>query len=38
MLRRYNRLLVVCFLIADAMSAALALALAYFVRFSGPFA
>ena len=38
MLRRYNRLLVVCFLVADAVSAVFALVLAYFVRFSGPFA
>jgi Undecaprenyl-phosphate glucose phosphotransferase len=38
MVRRYNRLLVACFLIADAGSAAIALALAYFIRFSGPFA
>jgi len=38
MVTRYNRLLVACFLIADAGSAACALALAYFVRFSGPFA
>ena len=33
MLRRYNRLLVACYVVADLFSAAAAFLLAYFIRF-----
>jgi Undecaprenyl-phosphate glucose phosphotransferase len=38
MLRRYNRLLVACYVLADAVAAATAFALAYFIRFETVFA
>ena len=38
MLRRYNRLLVVCYVVADLLSAAAAFLLAYFIRFDSWFA
>jgi Undecaprenyl-phosphate glucose phosphotransferase len=37
MLRRHNRLLVVCYVVADALGAAAAFLLAYLVRFESPF-
>ena len=37
MLRRYNRLLVACYVIADLLSAAVAFLLAYFIRFESWF-
>ena len=37
MLRRHNRLLVACYIVADAGSAAVAFLIAYLVRFESPF-
>jgi len=37
MLRRHNRLLVACYILADALSAAAAFLLAYLIRFESLF-